>query len=679
MILPIGHQESSTRQLPWVTFALMATCLVSFLLTDTSALDAAPSQADQAEEAADYWRRHAYLEVDRRIKEHVAYDVMPNQRRQYLATLPDLSEHLRPHDAEGLAIQQAELDSLTDLALGLVKSEGEVHNPYQRWGYVPAEPRAEGLLTHVFMHAGWFHLAGNLFMLLLAGPPVEDRIGRAAFAGFFVLAGACSALFHAMLGQGADLPLVGASGAISGVLGAFMVRLWATKIRFAYFFMFGLRIFTGTFEAAAWVMLPLWFGNELFQAVLWDSIGLKGGVAYWAHVGGFLFGVAAAFGLRALRFEERFVDPAIEAKVTRFEAKPVLEEAMAARERGEIGEALELLQADYAREPDEDVGLALWDAALACAQPELGATALAVVTSAAVKRGDTEVALRHWSELSDHVPDVLLDPATLLRFVPMLREEGQGERAVLALRQAVAAENTPLTPGQAMRALEVARQLDPPSALRAARLALASAELHEAKRAKLEALVAELAAAGVAVAEPEAAAAGASKLELAASTREAAEPEAEWEDDRAIRIARFGGTKLKEVRPTGLAGGILRVELEGDKQAALRLDKVQAVSVAMVADQGPRPVLLVDLLANWDEPEAEALRGVRLRSDRFDPRKVLGVPGGEARAAFDALVEALLEATGAAALPSPDAARGRPFARFDSVAEYECEVLEVES
>ena len=62
-------------------------------------------------------------------------------------------------------------------------------------------------------------------------------------------------------------------------------------------------------------MLPLWFGNELLQALFWDSAGMAGGTAYWAHVGGFAFGVAGALGVRALRFEERFVDPGVEARI----------------------------------------------------------------------------------------------------------------------------------------------------------------------------------------------------------------------------------------------------------------------------------------------------------------------------------------------------------------------------
>ncbi len=579
MILPIGHQDTSVRRLPWVTFSLMASCVLAFLLTDASAPEAA------------------------------------------------------------------------------------LH-PFERWGFIPAEPSARGLLTHMFMHAGWLHLIGNLFMLLLSGPAIEDRWGRGLFAGFYAMAGIAAALFHMGVEHGSTLPLVGASGAIAGVLGAFLVRLWKTKIRFAYFFIILFRPYAGTFEAAAWVMLPLWFANELLQATVWESVGLTSGVAYWAHVGGFLFGVSAALAVRALKFEERFVNPVVEAQLTHFAAKPILEEAMAARERGELSEALALLQAEWERRPDEDIGLALWDVAFACGQPEAGAIALQGALSACVKRGDIEVALRYWSELTDHVPTARVAPATLLRFVPMLLEENQRDRAVLALRHALDAKAACLTPGQAMRTVELARELDPPSALRTARSALASGELPEAKRGGLEALVAELTAKGVEEAEPE--------EEGLASEK----PKTVWEDDGAIRISRFARAKLTEARPSGLDTEMLRIRLEDDREAGVQLDRIQAVSVAIVADQGPRPVLLIDLLANWNEPEAEALRGVRLRSDRFDPRQLLGIEA-EAPQSYVTLVGRLLEATRGIPLPGVQAALGRPFARYATLAEYERYVLEI--
>jgi hypothetical protein len=447
-------------------------------------------------------------------------------------------------------------------------------------------------------------------------------------------------------------------------------------------------------------MLPLWFGNELFQAMLWGSVELAGGTAYWAHVGGFAFGAAAAAGIRAARIEERFIDPAIEARITHYAANPVLEEAMAAREQGDVGRALDLLQSAWQKQPDEDLALALWDAAVACAQPELGAPALAGAVRAAARRGELDLAVRHWSALSEKLPGARVDPATLLRLVPVLAGEGQRELAALALRQALDPANTQLTGGQALRVAELAKEIHPPSALRAARIALASPELHEAKRAKLEALAAELAAKGAE--SPEPASASESDVEpqpapepvedlasepaldvappfpapdddaIAAADAEAID--LSFDEEAAIQIPRFAAAKLREARPTRLDADALRIALDDGREGGLRFDRIQAVAVAAVAGLGPKPVLLIDLLANWNEPEAEELRGLRLRSDRFDPRNLLGCEGNT-QAAFAALVERLLQASGGVALPGADAALGRPFARFASLSDYEREVF----
>jgi membrane associated rhomboid family serine protease len=707
MILPIGHEELSVRRLPWVTFSIIAACVVIFLATDTSQLGQASGSSERQNEAAAYWREHAYLEADPEIRERVAYDVMPNQRRQYLETLRTMAEPLRPHDPEELEAQQAELDRLTELALGLTQPDDAQQNAYQRWGFIPDAPRASALVTHAFLHGGWMHLIGNIFMLLLAGPAIEDRWGRALFGVTYLLSGVAGALVHMGLAHGSSLPLVGASGAIAGMLGAFLVRLWGTKIRFAYFFMFGFRPVWGTFEAAAWVMLPLWFGSELLQASFWSAAGVASGVANWAHVGGFAFGAAAALAMRAFKIEERFIDPAIEASITHYSANPVLEEAMAARESGDVGRAFELLQAEWKRKPDDDLALAFWDAAVACAQPELAAPALVAAVRSAVRRNEFDVALRHWSTLASEAPKTLVDPGTLLRLVPVLVAENQKDQATLALRQAVDPANRGLVGGLAMRAAELAREIHPPSALLAARAALASPDLHPAKREKIEALIAELAA-QVAAAAPEPAAEPGSDLaadadrligdeltgnglsadalsaEIGAGPPPvpgaAAEPELDLDDfpldEEALATSRFARAKLGEARPTRLEGELLHLALEDGREGGLRLDKVQAVAAAIIAGLAAKPVLVIDLLVNWNEAEAEELRGVRLRSDRCDPRKL--VPSdGSPQQAFGALIEKLLEASSGVALPDGQAAVGKPFSRFESLADYQRDVLGV--
>ena len=134
--------------------------------------------------------------------------------------------------------------------------------------------------------AGFFHFLGNMFILYLAGPFIEDRWGRPLFAGFYILAGIFAALFFVVQYPGLEESMVGASGAISGVMGAFLIRFWFVKIKFFYFFFF----FMGTFNAPAWFMLPLWLARELIFAQAGDVIAPEGGtgVAHWAHVAGFV-------------------------------------------------------------------------------------------------------------------------------------------------------------------------------------------------------------------------------------------------------------------------------------------------------------------------------------------------------------------------------------------------------
>jgi membrane associated rhomboid family serine protease len=669
MILPIGHEEREVRRLPWVTFSLIGACVLVFLFTDTSASPGAA--ADQRfDEAVSYWRERAYLEADQRIRDAVAYDVDPNQRKQYLATLPEFASH-RPEDDGGREAQQAELDRLTEVAL----QAGDAADPtaqtaFERWGIVPSALHASAFITHMFMHAGWFHLFGNLFMLLLAGPPIEDRWGRAAFAGFYAISGIFAAGFYAALASNPAIPMVGASGAIAGVLGAFMIRLWSTQIRFAYFFLFGFRPVWGTFEAPAWAMLSLWFANELFQAWFWGAAGLAGGgVAYWAHVGGFAFGAGAAYALRASGFEERFIAPSLDAKWTRFSANPVLDDAMAARERGDTAGALAMLRAEWDRAHDDGIALALWDAALASGEAASAAPAMLATVRDAVRRGEHELALRHWSELSDHAPTALADPATLLRFAPMLIAENQRERAAVALRQAVDPNNTALSPGQALRVFDLARDVDPAVATRAARRVLESPDLHEAKRAKLQSWVGEHGAS-----EPQPPPTVPAAAHAAA---EAPEPlDRVFGEDGVVELARFARAKLTPARPIRLDDEGLHLALEGDRTARVAWSRIQAVSVAIVAGIADKPILLIDLLANWNASEAEELKGVRLRSDTFDPRALLGIDA-DPRRAFATLAGRMIQVSRGQPLPSPEQALGNPFARFESLADYERIVLEI--
>ncbi|MCP4036660.1 MAG: rhomboid family intramembrane serine protease, partial [bacterium] len=500
MIFPIGHEEGSVRRLPWVSFTILASCLVAFLLTDTSQIDAAPTSESLMNEAAQYWRDHAYLEPPPEIRDHVSYDVSPNQRRQYLEILESNALEFYPDTREQLAAQKAEFERLVDLALGNTRPEGlgDGGDPYSRWGVTPDDMRVVTLFSHMFLHLGWLHLISNLFIFFLAGPPVEDRLGRPLFAALYCGAGVFAALFWSALSLQKNIPMVGASGAIAGMLGAFLVLYWKSEIRFAYFFMFGFRPIFGTFKAQAWVMLPLWFGNEIFQAWLMDSLGFPGGVAYWAHVGGFVFGAGSLLAIKLLKVEQRFIHSNIEAKITVAEANPLVEEAMLLREQGDDEGALTLLQRAWRENrEDRDLALALWDSSRVAGRPDEGIEPARELVRIASGDEDKTVAIQHWMDLMAGSPSVLVAPAALMRFVPVFLRDGNDSLAIQALRHATDPGNEGLTTGLAMKALELARELDPPSALRAAQIAVTSPDLHDVKRERLQGTIDQLIAAGV--------------------------------------------------------------------------------------------------------------------------------------------------------------------------------------
>lgn len=696
MILPIGHEDSQLRRRPWVTIAIMAICALALLATDPTGTGGAAQEPGTAplEEAADYWRERPYLDAPPEVLSEVAYDVAPNQRKQYIGLLRSSADP--PGDPAEVAAEQAELDAILG---GERSTDGAVvaESPYQTWGLRPDDPTPRGFLTHMFMHAGWLHLLGNLFMLYLAGPALEDRWGRLLYSGFYLLSGVVSGGFFLAMTKG-NLPLVGASGAIAGVLGAFLVRYARTQIKFLYVFFFGLRFFRGTFFAPAWAALPLWFGNEVLAA--W--IGSESGVAYSAHVGGFLFGVGAGLAIRQLRLEERFVDPGIEAKIT-VRGNPAVEEALQLREAGDLEGAFAKLQDETRRSPrDCDAALAYWATAAALGRTEAALPAFAR-TIKELAGTDAQAAVQCWLELCEHAPAARLDPLTLLALHKALDAQRLDEEAKRALRHAADPENPGLTPALALRVLEAARERDAQAAASAARVALASPHMPEEKKAKLRAQLAgfEAAAPPPSEALPIGARAPREPIDigpleqgpveaspapeaLAADETEADPPdlcevEPTLEDselEALIATPRFQDVKLTEAIPTGLDERGVIVTLAEGKSGRVPFERIQGVAVAAVGGLAARPVAVIDLLLNWSSLEETTLRAVRLRSDRFDASRLAPGSAGPLEALRAFLTE-LLSHTSATPLPDPDAARAAPLRRFADLESYQREVLEV--
>jgi membrane associated rhomboid family serine protease len=154
------------------------------------------------------------------------------------------------------------------------------------------------LFTSMFLHGGWGHLLGNMVYLWIFGDNVEDRLGPGRYLVFYVLSGVGAGLAHGYLHPTSTVPTVGASGAISGVLGAYLVLFPQARVLTLVPILF---VFVDIVEIPAVLYLGLWFLMQLVSGAVAVLGGAAGGVAWWAHIGGFVLGAALAPLLRRRR------------------------------------------------------------------------------------------------------------------------------------------------------------------------------------------------------------------------------------------------------------------------------------------------------------------------------------------------------------------------------------------
>jgi len=187
---------------------------------------------------------------------------------------------------------EAIIDSLGFIPARLMNPTGY---GYTRWEV------AVTLVTSLFIHGGIVHLFGNMIYLWVFGGVVEDILGHLRYLLFFIVCGVVGSLAHTMLFPRSPVPSIGASGSIAGILGAFLVLRPRARI----VTLFPLVVYWAMAEIRAIVFLPLWFAMQFFNGFL--SLGAAArtqeaiGIAWWAHVGGFLFGAAVGLGARGLK------------------------------------------------------------------------------------------------------------------------------------------------------------------------------------------------------------------------------------------------------------------------------------------------------------------------------------------------------------------------------------------
>jgi membrane associated rhomboid family serine protease len=175
------------------------------------------------------------------------------------------------------------------------RSQGSLRDFILAWGLTPLHVTQgfdlQAVLTFVtslFLHSGWLHFLGNMLYLWVFGNNVEASLGDVGYLLFYVVCGGAALGLHVLFAPGSELPVIGASGAIAGLLGAYLVAYPRARIR-VFFFLFVFR----TFKVSALALLGVWFGLQLLNgAASLGEYAASGGVAYFAHVGGFLAGAA---------------------------------------------------------------------------------------------------------------------------------------------------------------------------------------------------------------------------------------------------------------------------------------------------------------------------------------------------------------------------------------------------
>jgi membrane associated rhomboid family serine protease len=168
------------------------------------------------------------------------------------------------------------------------------------WGLIPARLLSDPstawvtIFTSMFLHGGWFHIINNMWVLFIFGDNVEARMGGIRYLIFYLLSGVAAVFLQTYILPSSNVPMIGASGAVAGVLGAYLILFPHSRIASLVPILF---IFT-IIEIPAVIFLLFWFASQLYSGLFAIQGSSGSGIAWWAHVGGFLFGIIMVFFFR---------------------------------------------------------------------------------------------------------------------------------------------------------------------------------------------------------------------------------------------------------------------------------------------------------------------------------------------------------------------------------------------
>jgi membrane associated rhomboid family serine protease len=341
MLIPLRHENMQGRRWPVITFGIIALNLIVFLGTHWTIEKQAPQLSQVKIHLVLLAAIHPELKIPEQARDFVSYVQTNNAPLWKEAQRPN-RDIFDTWDAKFRGQDDPEILQGEMNSLGESYAELNSTSLLSKYAFVPAHPTLVSLITANFLHGGWLHLIGNMWFLWLAGAVLEDTWGRMIYPAFYLVAGVLAYQVHAMVLHGSFTPTLGASGAIAGLMGAFLVRFPTTKIEMGWLLFF--RFYR--FKMAAYWLLPLW----LLIEILYGSVGASSGVAHWAHIGGFAFGALIAVIIRKSGLEQ-MAEKGIQEKIS-WVSHPLLAEAGEQMEKEQLELAAANLQKLLKEKPD---------------------------------------------------------------------------------------------------------------------------------------------------------------------------------------------------------------------------------------------------------------------------------------------------------------------------------------
>jgi membrane associated rhomboid family serine protease len=312
MIFPLAHEDLRGRRWPWITIGLIVVNTFIFLGTYRPMQREMQQMGDVELHILILAAQYPDIQMTPGAADIVGAVKMqyPEQYRELEDKFQESADEAGRDGTGRLRVTATEADTeMTKLCAQF--NDIQQHSITWKYAFHPVDPTAWSYITACFLHGGWLHLIFNMWFLWLSGTILEDLWGRVVYPIFYLFAGVLAWAVHGIAYPHSIAPALGASGAIAGLMGAFLARFPKTNIRLGWLFI--IKVFK--FNVPAYVILPMWLGIQVFWGVLARAQGAEGGIAYWAHIGGFAFGALGAFLIRATGIEHT-ANQAIEAKVS---------------------------------------------------------------------------------------------------------------------------------------------------------------------------------------------------------------------------------------------------------------------------------------------------------------------------------------------------------------------------